>query len=143
MAGSVVAERPAGRSRPVGARSKWLGDRAHRVIARLYIDATWPHLVQCHRLPERSFHSRGRQLHLCARCTGLSVGAALAVPLAPFLSLDPSWVVAAVAILVIDGATQMAGLRTSTNPLRFATGVAAGSAVGVAALGFIVRGGWS
>jgi uncharacterized membrane protein len=73
----------------------------------------------------------------------LSVGAALAVPLAPFLVLNPVWVVGAVAVLVIDGATQMAGLRTSTNPLRFATGVAAGFAVGIAVLSFIIQGGWS
>jgi uncharacterized membrane protein len=139
----AVAERPAGQTRATGGRAKWLSDRIHRAIVRLYIDSTWPHWVQCHRLPERSFHSRGRQLHLCARCTGLSVGGALAVLLAPFLVLNPVWVVGAVAILVIDGATQMAGLRTSTNPLRFATGVAAGFAVCIAVLGFIVRGGWS
>ncbi len=143
MAGSVVAERQAGQTRATGVRSKWLGDRAHRVIARLYIDSTWPHWVHCHRLPERSFHSRGRQFHLCARCTGLSAGGALAIPLVPVLSLDLSWVVAAVAVLVIDGVTQMAGLRTSTNSLRFATGLAAGFVVGVTALGVLARGGWS
>jgi uncharacterized membrane protein len=36
----------------------------------------------CHQRPERSFFVAGTQLPVCARCTGLYLGAALAVPLA-------------------------------------------------------------
>src|SRR5512144_352505 len=42
--------------------------------------------VVCHQLPERSFHWHGAQLAVCARCTGLYLGAcasAILVPLPP------------------------------------------------------------
>lgn len=33
----------------------------------------------CHQLPQRSFHLAGAQLPVCARCTGLYLGAAIGV----------------------------------------------------------------
>ena len=40
----------------------------------------------CHQRPDRSFFLFGRQLPVCARCTGLYAGAALAAPLALLLT---------------------------------------------------------
>jgi len=36
-------------------------------------------MVVCHQKPERSFHLWGAQLPVCARCTGIYLGAALGV----------------------------------------------------------------
>lgn len=36
----------------------------------------------CHQRPERSFHIAGHKMPVCARCTGLYVSAAAAVPVA-------------------------------------------------------------
>jgi uncharacterized membrane protein len=43
----------------------------------------------CHQRPERSFHIGGRQMPVCARCTGLYVSAAAAVPIALLIAV--SW----------------------------------------------------
>ncbi len=40
----------------------------------------------CHQRPERSFHIAGQKMPVCARCTGLYVSAAAAVPFAIFLA---------------------------------------------------------
>jgi uncharacterized membrane protein len=40
----------------------------------------------CHQRPERSFHIAGYKMPVCARCTGLYVSAAAAVPLAILLA---------------------------------------------------------
>ena len=90
-------------------------------------------LVSCHRRPERSFFWKGKQLPLCARCTGLYLGCA-AFPLFLLNLVSLPVLVAALLLLpiLIDAGTQAGGCRESRNWLRFATGLAAG--VGVAAL---------
>lgn len=41
----------------------------------------------CHQRPDRSFFFNGRQLAVCARCTGLYLGAAAAAPFAVALAV--------------------------------------------------------
>ncbi|MGH1364041.1 MAG: DUF2085 domain-containing protein [Calditrichia bacterium] len=90
-------------------------------------------LTSCHRLPERSFFFRGKQLPLCARCSGLLVGC-LTYPFFIFdiLTLPLSVLLFLHLPLVIDGTTQALGKRLSTNGMRLITGIMAGvSQVGV------------
>jgi len=86
----------------------------------------WRYVWYCHGLPERSLRWSGKTLPICARCTGLWLGYALAAVLVWFWLL-PWWLsLALVAPLVLDGGTQALGWRTSNNRLRLATGLVAG-----------------
>jgi uncharacterized membrane protein len=84
-------------------------------------------LVACHRMPERSFAWRGRQFPVCARCTGILLGWAC-YPFFLFgLAALPLWAAVTLnAPVLLDGGTQAMGWRTSTNPLRLATGLLGG-----------------
>lgn len=110
----------------------------------------------CHRLEARSFHVDGRQLPLCARCSGMYLGAVLGLA---FLSLryrrsaglPPKWVLAVFALFIlafaVDGANSylylMKGvygsrlasiptLYTPNNTLRLFTGSGTGLALAMA-----------
>lgn len=110
----------------------------------------------CHRLDERSFHVDGRALPLCARCSGMYLGAVLGIV---FLSLTyprsagtpPKLVIAALVLFFaafgIDGANSYLYLMKATtqgrldfipnlyapnNTLRLFTGSGAGLAIAVA-----------
>jgi uncharacterized membrane protein len=86
----------------------------------------------CHQRQDRSFVVEGRQVPLCARCTGLLVGS-FAVPL--YLS-GVRWPIAIflIAAFGIDSVSQWLGLRSSNNVLRFLTG----AGFSVAVLGILV-----
>ena len=83
--------------------------------------------MSCHRLPERSFFYQGRQLPVCARCTGLAVGY-MAYPLLLLRVVSIGYVPAVVLLLpcALDGITQLLNWRVSNNSLRFITGVLCG-----------------
>ncbi len=95
--------------------------------------------ILCHGLPERCFEIWGVPMPICARCTAIYAG--LAVSLLAFFVLPKMSELAArvtlfiaAAPMAVDGLTQLARLRTSTNGLRLATGLAAGLAFGLWAL---------
>jgi uncharacterized membrane protein len=84
-------------------------------------------LVACHRLPERSFHWRGRQFPVCARCTGTLVGYLTYPAFLVGAVAMPLWLALALNLpALVDGLTQATGRRESTNALRLVTGVLAG-----------------
>ena len=93
----------------------------------------------CHTLPARTIALGGHYLPLCARCTGIYLGVAASYV---FLlvrrgfkvnALPPVGVAIALTALLLpmaaDGITSYAGLRSTTNELRFLTGLAGGAAL--------------
>jgi uncharacterized membrane protein len=88
----------------------------------------------CHQRPERSFFIGVQQMPVCARCTGLYAGAALAVPLALALAVSLSAprarVLLAIAALptAITWSLEFAGLAPFSNALRFAAALPLGAA---------------
>ena len=79
----------------------------------------------CHQRPERSFFLHAQQLPVCARCTGLYVGAALAVPaallaataLAPFRARRV--LIVAALPTAITWTLEFAGVMAFSNVSRF------------------------
>lgn len=61
-------------------------DSSHRAVSVCAAAVYAAGANVCHQRPERSFHIAGHQMPVCARCTGLYVSAAAAVPLAMLLA---------------------------------------------------------
>ena len=98
--------------------------------------------VFCHGIPERCLYLWNVPMPICARCTAIYAG--LILSFAVFLILPrmreqvARMVLYAAALpMAIDGLTQLAQLRLSTNTLRIETGLLAGIAFGVWALSAI------
>jgi uncharacterized membrane protein len=88
----------------------------------------------CHQRPERSFRAFGYPLAVCARCTGIYVGALIGLAAYPFrrgfdaLKLPRLSALAAVsAPLALDAAGHVLGLWDSPAVIRMATGLLWGS----------------
>jgi uncharacterized membrane protein len=100
--------------------------------------------VLCHGIERRCLTMFGVPMPICARCTGIYIGlfagvvAFLVYPLVEERFMRILLYAAAVPML-IDGLTQAAGFRESTNPLRIATGFIAAFMFGAWALSAIER----
>jgi uncharacterized membrane protein len=88
----------------------------------------------CHQRPERSFFFHGRQLAVCARCTGLYAGAAIAAPLALVAASGLAsgrarlMLAAAAAPTLVTWTLEFAGLVPFSNWSRFAAALPLGFA---------------
>ena len=96
--------------------------------------------VICHRKPERSFKLASKYSILCARCSSMFIGTFLTfLLLVVFKTMQEFnyFILFFFIPLILDGATQLLGLRKSSNILRYFTGWFAGIAAGVLAYGLI------
>lgn len=108
-------------------RLVYVGQIGTRFLEALFVDSVWLHrLWHCHRIPSRSFFIRGRQFHVCARCTGLIVGLILSPAFFWFRANAAPFFVAFLLANAIDSTTQFIGLRASENWLRMILGSALG-----------------
>ncbi len=94
---------------------------------------TFSHL--CHQLPARSFFIDGHPFAVCARCTGIYAGFAVATVLYPLArSLRDTetparkWLFIAAAPLAIDFAIEFFGVSHNTHSSRLSTGALLGAA---------------
>lgn len=80
-------------------------------------------------MPERSFHIRGKQFPVCARCTGIFLGY-LTFPLFHFQIIRPNilLIILLTIPLILDSTTQAMGYRESNNQLRLISGILFGAA---------------
>lgn len=99
----------------------------------------------CHQEPARSFYLNGKPLPLCARCTGFYVGLVIgAISSGLFgvllnLELEQILILTIIAPIpmALDGFTQLYKYRTSTNNLRFGTGLFCGIILGISTIWLI------
>jgi uncharacterized membrane protein len=109
-----------------GASMRW------RILFRLF----------CHGIPERCLYLWNVPMPICARCTAIYAGLILsfvAYLILPRMREHVARMVlyAALVPMAVDGLTQLAGLRLSTNSLRLETGLLVGVTFGVWAMSAI------
>lgn len=91
------------------------------MLSALYI---WlPRIFGCHCRSDRSFHYKGRQFPLCARCTGELVGLIICCILFWFWKPELPLSIILMIPLIIDGFVQLWTKYESTNIRRFITGI--------------------
>ena len=102
----------------------------HAFIAQ-QIYQTFSHL--CHQIPARSFFVHDHPLAVCARCTGIYSGFALATLIYPLTrslrntrTPERKWLLVAAALLAIDVGLDLLGVWQNTHTTRVLTGLLLG-----------------
>jgi uncharacterized membrane protein len=99
---------------------------------------SWVRFI-CHQKPERCLTINGKPMSICARCFGFYLGLLIGFIIPVLFNQIYYWhiryliilMVLGVMPLVIDGFTQLMGLRSSSNGLRFGTGLFTGVILGI------------
>jgi len=104
-------------------------------------DRSWFKYI-CHQDPARSFHINGKQMNLCARCTGLYAGLGIGIAAGILIQLifgvlDFTFIQLTLIIIIgigplaVDGLTQFVKWRESNNYIRLVTGLICGITLGI------------
>lgn len=82
-----------------------------------------PIIFGCHRREDRSFHYKGKQFPICARCTGELFGILLGLFTYPFAHINGYMALFILLPMIFDGFLQSLTKYESTNFRRFLTGL--------------------
>ena len=91
----------------------------------------WGARAGCHQRPDRSFFYKTYQFPVCARCTGVLIGYAIAIPVYCFYGNRCLYDVPVALVMLLDWSLQFLGIKESTNKRRFITGILGGYGIGV------------
>ncbi len=136
-----------------------LSESAHLKHDPLLAISDWAGYALCHRISERSFNINGRQFPLCARCTGMYLGATLTIMA---LMLAGRWrrvllprrnlflaLLGLIILMGIDGINSYSHffpdvphLYEPRNWLRLATGMGAGLTLGIIIMAALAQSLW-
>lgn len=106
-----------------GLEIKWI-PRAGPVLFFSWKNKRWGLAFFCHRQEDRCLKLFGHTSFLCARCFGICIGASLALLLLLAHMAIPMIPAGILCLpLLVDGFSQLFGLRESNNAVRFFTGV--------------------
>lgn len=95
-----------------------------------------PIFFGCHQKPERSLFIKGKQLPICARCTGELIGILIAVIGFAWIKNIPIIILVLMMIpMIADGITQALTKYESNNTKRLITGILFG--IGIVTLFFM------
>ena len=81
----------------------------------------------CHQQPQRSFVLFGGSVAVCARCLGIYLGAAAGLMVRVSRRVAWRWLIAAVAINLVDWLAEFAGVHGNWMGARFALGLLLGA----------------